>query len=86
MCGTFFQSMTEWVFHQTPIFFTFNILLGVLASLYAMKKAERKMKRERRRAMATDEYHMADVEEVAEEPAPDTDDPFVIRRSSFQFC
>ena len=33
MCGTFFQSLTEWVFHQTPIFFTFNILLGVLASL-----------------------------------------------------
>jgi hypothetical protein len=87
MCGTFFQSMTEWVFHQTPIFFTFNILLGVLASLYTMKKAERKMKRERRKAMTTDEYHMADVEEeVAEEPAPDRDDPFVIRRSPFQFC
>jgi hypothetical protein len=33
MCGTFFQSMTEWVFHQTPIFYTFNIMLGVLASL-----------------------------------------------------
>jgi hypothetical protein len=47
MCGTFFQSMTEWVFHQTPIFFTFNILLGVLASLYLMKKEERKMQKEK---------------------------------------
>ena len=42
MCGTFFQSLTEWVFHQTPIFFTFNILLGVLASLCYLKKCERR--------------------------------------------
>jgi O-antigen ligase len=37
-CGIFFQSLTEWVYHQTPIFFTFNILLGTLASLYFVKK------------------------------------------------
>ena len=47
MCGTFFQSLTEWVFHQTPIFFTFNIMLGVLASLYAIKKAEKRARKER---------------------------------------
>jgi hypothetical protein len=37
-CGTFLQSLTEWVFHQTPIFYTFNIMAGVLASLYFLKK------------------------------------------------
>ena len=46
MCGTFFQSMTEWVFHQTPIFFTFNILLGVLASLAYIRKCERRARKE----------------------------------------
>ena len=32
--GIFLQSLTEWVYRQTPIFFTFNIILGALASLY----------------------------------------------------
>lgn len=32
-CGIFFQSMTEWVYRQTPIYFTFAVLLGTLASL-----------------------------------------------------
>jgi len=36
--GIFCQSITEWVFHQTPIFFTFHILRGVLASLYWFKR------------------------------------------------
>jgi hypothetical protein len=45
MCGTFLQSLTEWVFHQTPIFFTFNILLGVLASLCYIKKCERRARK-----------------------------------------
>ena len=45
MCGTFFQSLTEWVFHQTPIFFTFNIMLGTLASLYYLKKCERRARK-----------------------------------------
>jgi hypothetical protein len=47
MCGTFFQSLTEWVFHQTPIFFTFNIMLGVLASLYTRKKLQNRRKKEK---------------------------------------
>ena len=85
MCGTFFQSLTEWVFHQTPIYFTFNILLGVLASLYALKKAERKERTENGRDMTIDVYQREHMEEAAEEPAPDRDDPFVIHRSSFQF-
>jgi hypothetical protein len=37
-CGIFLQSLTEWTFRQTPIFFTFHILLGVLASLYYQKR------------------------------------------------
>lgn len=37
-CGIFFQSLTEWVFRQTPIFFTFHIMAGTLASLYYLKK------------------------------------------------
>ncbi|HLP78328.1 MAG TPA: O-antigen ligase family protein [Candidatus Paceibacterota bacterium] len=40
--GIFLQSLTEWVFHQTAIFFTFNIMLGTLASLCWLKKREKK--------------------------------------------
>jgi hypothetical protein len=51
MCGTLFQSMTEWVFHQTPIYFTFNILLGVLASLAYIRKCERRARKEAEREL-----------------------------------
>ncbi|HZZ20308.1 MAG TPA: O-antigen ligase family protein [Opitutaceae bacterium] len=33
ICGIFGQSLTEWVYRQTPILFTFQILVGALASL-----------------------------------------------------
>ncbi len=33
ICGIFGQSLTEWVFRQTPIFFTFCVLMGALAAL-----------------------------------------------------
>ena len=36
ICGIFGQSLTEWVYRQTPILFTFYILLGALASLTAL--------------------------------------------------
>ena len=39
--GTFMQSFTEWTFRQTQIFFTFNLLTGTLAALYALKQAEK---------------------------------------------
>jgi hypothetical protein len=78
MCGTFFQSMTEWVFHQTPIFFTFNILLGVLASLIYLRKLDRK------RLRITDDSQIEEAEIVEEPiPEPDPEEPFVIRHSSF---
>jgi hypothetical protein len=39
--GIFLQSLTEWVFRQSPIYYVFLILLGTLASLYYMKRRER---------------------------------------------
>jgi O-antigen ligase len=33
ICGIFGQSLTEWIYRQPPILFTFSILLGALASL-----------------------------------------------------
>jgi hypothetical protein len=45
--GIFLQSFTEWVYYQTPIFFTFHIMLGVLASLYYRQRRERKLARQR---------------------------------------
>lgn len=41
ICGIFGQSLTEWVYRQTPILFTFYILLGALASLVADRQRER---------------------------------------------
>jgi hypothetical protein len=38
LCGIFLQSLTEWVFRHSPVFYTIHILLGVLASLYYMKR------------------------------------------------
>jgi O-antigen ligase len=40
-CGIFGQSLTEWVYRQTPILFTFYILLGALASLTAVRRRTR---------------------------------------------
>jgi len=36
--GLFLQSLTEWVYHQTQILFTFHIIVGALASLYSAKR------------------------------------------------
>ncbi len=42
LCGIFLQSLTEWVFRHSPVYYTIHILLGVLASLYyAKRKAAR---------------------------------------------
>ncbi len=37
-CGIFLQSLTEWVYRQTPILLTFHVLLGTLASLKLWKQ------------------------------------------------
>ena len=40
--GIFLQSLTEWVFRQSPIYYVFHILLGTLASLYYLKRRARR--------------------------------------------
>jgi hypothetical protein len=37
--GIFLQSATEWTYRQTPLLFTFHLMMGSLASLYALKLA-----------------------------------------------
>ena len=44
MAGVFLQSLTEWIFRQTAIYLTMHVLIGALASLYAIRKAARKEK------------------------------------------
>ena len=38
LCGIFLQSLTEWVFRHSPVYYTIHILLGVLASLYFIRR------------------------------------------------
>src|SRR5436190_2470725 len=48
LCGVFLQSLTEWVFRQTQVMLSVYLITGVLASMYRLRKQERKMeKRER---------------------------------------
>jgi hypothetical protein len=42
LCGIFLQSLTEWVFRHSPIYYVVNINLGVLASLYYLKKKSKR--------------------------------------------
>ncbi|MDO8541523.1 MAG: O-antigen ligase family protein [Opitutaceae bacterium] len=41
IAGIFGQSLTEWVYRQTPILFTFHILLGALAGLTEVRRRRR---------------------------------------------
>jgi len=45
LCGVFLQSLTEWVFRQTQVMLSIHLLMGVLASLYFLRKQERKMEK-----------------------------------------
>ena len=38
MGGVFLQSVTEWSFRHTPVFLSFHVAAGALASLYAMRR------------------------------------------------
>jgi len=62
-CGIFLQSLTEWVYRQTPILLTFHLLLGTLAGLYYVRKRERRMARE-------DAYDAEEAWDSAGEPEP----------------
>ncbi|HEY5078529.1 MAG TPA: hypothetical protein VII43_01735, partial [Opitutaceae bacterium] len=52
ICGIFGQSLTEWVYRQTPILFTFYILLGALASV-ARARSQARAEALRARVAAT---------------------------------
>lgn len=41
-CGMFLQNLTEWVFRHLPLYYVFHIMLGVLISLYYIKRQEAK--------------------------------------------
>ena len=43
--GIFLQSITEWTYKQTNIFFTCHVLMGMLASLYYARKRARRAAR-----------------------------------------
>jgi hypothetical protein len=45
LCGVFLQSLTEWVFRQTQVMLSIYLLMGVLASMYYLRKQERKMEK-----------------------------------------
>jgi hypothetical protein len=55
--GIFGQSLTEWVYRQTPLLFTFYIMLGALASLAATRKEARVGAR----AMAQEPEELAEI-------------------------
>ena len=40
--GIFLQSLTEWAYRQTHIFFTFHLIMGALASLYFIKREHKR--------------------------------------------
>ncbi len=46
MGGVFLQSITEWTYRQTPIFITYHVLAGTLASLHFHKRLEARKQRE----------------------------------------
>jgi hypothetical protein len=37
-CGMFLQCQTEWVFRHLPLYYTFHVMLGVLMSLYYLRR------------------------------------------------
>ncbi|HYV28044.1 MAG TPA: O-antigen ligase family protein [Candidatus Eisenbacteria bacterium] len=45
LSGLFLQSLTEWVFRHSPIYYTAHILLGVLASPYWLKRREKRQQK-----------------------------------------
>ena len=60
VCGIFMQSMTEWVYRQTVIFFTFHVLAGTLASLHHHRLQERRLREVE--TMEAEDRGEADVE------------------------
>ena len=61
LVALFLQSLTEWVFRHSPIYYTAHILLGVLASLYWLK---------RKKVKEPVEETISDAEAVYPQPSP----------------
>jgi hypothetical protein len=57
ICCMFLQSITEWVFRHSPIFYMFHVLLGMLASFYYMKRQARKIEVARARTSFEDQIY-----------------------------
>jgi len=78
LVGIFLQSLTEWVFRHSPIYYTVHIILGALAGLhYVKRKAKKDQLREtKRQEKIAEEYypeaadagpvHLGEPEVVAE--------------------
>jgi len=62
LAALFLQSLTEWVFRHSPIYYTAHILLGVLASLYWLKRKAAKA--------AAREIAIEETEEIYASPSP----------------
>ncbi|PTX90844.1 O-antigen ligase family protein [Opitutus sp. ER46] len=57
--GLFLQSATEWTYRQTPVLFTFHVMMGALASLHAIRR--RRVAVARRTRQAAPEPDLAGV-------------------------
>lgn len=44
-CGMFLQCLTEWVYRHLPLYYTIHVMLGVLMSLYYLKRKARRAER-----------------------------------------
>ncbi len=65
LIGAFLQSVTEWVFRQTAIAFTFHLLVGTLASLYYWNHSARTLGISKRHTSVhhqTEEHALISVE------------------------
>ena len=67
LLGIFLSSLTEWVFRHSPIYYTIHVLLGVLASLYFIKK---KAKREAAGEALNDEQFPEETSDQNESNQP----------------
>jgi hypothetical protein len=42
LVGMFVHSLTEWVFRHSPVYYIIHILLGAMASLYYVRRQEKR--------------------------------------------
>jgi Flp pilus assembly protein TadB len=69
ICGIFLQSLTEWAYRQTHIFFTFNVILGTMASLYYLRRKNRRRQAEEAELEEEEECHPVHTEVLTHQEA-----------------